>query len=82
MQVLHADVLAQCAPPCRGVLFTDSEMARAQMPRQRKKCPHPEVESLRLTFESLDTHCTGKISFEHFLLNSGMKGEVFKGFMR
>jgi hypothetical protein len=57
-------------------------MARAQMPRQRKKCPHPEVESLRLTFESLDTHCTGKISFEHFLLNSGMKGEVFKGFMR
>ena len=50
--------------------------------QSRRKLSHPEVESLRLTFESLDTQGTGKVSFEHFLLNSGMKGEVFKGFMR
>jgi hypothetical protein len=48
----------------------------------RKKCPDPEIENLRQVFEALDTNSTGKISFENFLLNSGMKGEVFKGFNR
>ena len=33
-------------------------------------------------FELLDTGCTGKIHFEHFVLHSGMKDEVLKGFMR
>jgi len=48
----------------------------------RKKCPDPEIENLRQAFEALDTNNTGKISFDNFLLNSGMKGEVFKGFNR
>ena len=48
----------------------------------RKKCADPEIENLCEAFEAMDTNNTGKISFENFLLNSGMKGEVFKGFNR
>ena len=48
----------------------------------RPRLQDPEVENLRVVFELLDTGCTGKIHFEHFVLHSGMKDEVLKGFMR